>query len=99
MNNCAFHKLNDVKRPLIKINFAFKYTLHCSPHLNSIEELFSKLKSGCCSIKIEKPGLPIEEYLNLLLDPENNNYSFECQGYYRNMESWLEKARRHEEFH
>lgn len=97
MDNVMFHKTNEIQRILRQNNIPFKYLVPYSPELNPIEEFFSMVKAQFKSIKNERPALPIVDALDEILRVESG-YANECINFYRNMRSWLEKARRKELF-
>lgn len=97
MDNARFHKSKAVLGVLQENRIVYKFLTPYSPELNPIEEFFSMIKSRFHSKKHENPTSSIEEILNEILSPEND-YSNQCNGFYRNMTRWLEKARQMEPF-
>ena len=76
---------------------AFKFLTPYSPELNPIEEFFSMIKSRYYSVKTNNPDYTLEACISQVLSSQKD-YSLACQGFYRNMRRWLDKARRRELF-
>ncbi|MCA9750255.1 MAG: transposase, partial [Romboutsia sp.] len=95
MDNARIHKTDEVQRILREHNIAFRFTVPYSPQLNPIEEFFSMLKAHYNSAKVLTPTLSIESILDTIF--ENNTFSVQCTGFFRNMRNWLEKLQ--EEIH
>jgi len=95
MDNYRFHHTREVATLFGTCQIAFKFLPPYSPQLNPIEEFFSMIKSRYAGIKLLNPENTIEENLDVTF---NNNFSVESLGFYRNMEQWLDKARRREIF-
>jgi len=97
MDNAVFHKPVLVKHALKERNIPHKFLVPYSPELNPIEEFFSMLKSKFNALKAAERNLSIEDCLSRLLGPRNV-YAEQCNGFYRNMRIWVDKARRREQF-
>lgn len=97
MDNAPFHKSRQVINALINNRIPYKFTVPYSPELNPVEEFFAMLKSKFHSVRHLEPNLTIEESITRVCSSENH-YNEQCNGFYRNMRSWIEKARRMEPF-
>lgn len=97
MDNARIHKTVEVERTLHLNGIAFKFLTPYSPELNPIEEFFSMIKARFHSIRLNNPDSSHEACLTEVLSPLNNFVS-DCQGFYRNMRRWIEKAKRKEPF-
>lgn len=97
MDNARFHKSASILQLLRSNGIACKFLVPYSPELNPIEEFFSMIKSRFCAVRIANRSNTIEECLNIVLN-FSNDYSTQCQNFFRNMRQWLEKARRNEPF-
>jgi len=97
MDNAAFHKSTLVKNALREHNISHKYLVPYSPELNPIEEFFAMLKSKFHALRSAEKNLSVEDCLARLLEPRNT-YEEQCNGFYRNMRAWVDKARRREHF-
>ena len=97
MDNISFHKTNQVQKLLSENGVPLKYLVPYSPELNPIEELFSIIKGKHNKQKIQAPNLPIESNLEMVLTYETK-YKKECEGFFRNMRKWIERAKRREPF-
>ena len=97
MDNARIHKTAAVERVLQLNGIPFKFLTPYSPELNPIEEFFSMTKPRYHSLRIQSPNLTLEICISQILSSEND-YSIHCQGFYRNMRRWLEKAQRRELF-
>lgn len=97
MDNARIHKTAAVERILQINGIPSKFLTPYSPELNPIEEFFSMLKARYYSIKTSNPDFALEACISQVLS-ENNDYSTNCQGFYRNMRRWLDMARRREFF-
>ena len=98
MDNARIHKTADVERILRSNGIAFKFLTPYSPELNPIEEFFSMIKSRFYSLRQENSELTLENCVLQILSAEND-FSIQCQGFFRNMRRWLEKARLRELFY
>lgn len=97
MDNARIHKTAEVERILHSNGIAFKFLTPYSPELNPIEEFFSMIKARYYAIRISRPDNSLEDCLAEILSPLND-FVNECQGFYRNMRRWIEKAKRRELF-
>ena len=97
LDNARIHKTEEVESALRRNGIVFKFTTPYSPELNPIEEFFSMIKSKYQSFKLRNPEISLENCVSQILSTENN-YSSQCQNFYKNMRIWLEKARRREPF-
>jgi len=96
MDNVSFHKTNQVQKLLSENCVPLRYLVPYSPELNPIEEFFSMIKARYHEQKIHEPSLPIENNLQIVLS--NTKYKNECEGFFRNMRRWVERARMKEPF-
>lgn len=97
MDNASFHKSTQVQDTLRRNAINFKYLPPYSPQLNPIEEFFSMIKSIFKTLRTNNRNLTIEESIRSIFSNENE-YSRQCQGFYRNMRTWIERARQREPF-
>ena len=74
-----------------------KYITPYSPELNPIEEFFSMLKNRYYQLIQEQTTLGIGAALDLILSGATGG-SLSCEGFYKNMRDWLEKASSMEPF-
>ena len=92
MDNARFHHANIVMSYARDNNFNIKFLTPYSPQLNPIEEFFSMLKSKITALEY---SLTIQEKIGIVMQ---SNFGEACQGFYKSMTDWLEKARSKQPF-
>lgn len=95
MDNCRFHHSASVATLFRENNIVFHFLPAYSPQLNPIEEFFSMMKARFRSVRSDRPTLSIPDALESVMMGDFTN---ECQGFFRNMSRWLERARLREIF-
>lgn len=95
MDNVRFHHSEIVLNMLRLNNISFKFLPSYSPQLNPIEEFFSMIKSRFNALRTSNPSLSID---HALISAFESNFSEQCEGFFRNMSRWIEKARLREHF-
>jgi transposase len=93
MDNCRFHHSRDVQRVCSDSGISVIFLPPYSPQLNPIEEFFSMIKARFTALR--ESNTAIEPDLCTILD---SDFSEDCMGFYLNMQRWMEKARRFEDF-
>ena len=93
MDNVPFHKSRAITNVLCQLCISVEYLPPWSPQLNPIEEFFSMIKSKYRALQNVNSDISIDNALNQILTSEND-YSEQCQGFWRSMERWLDLARR-----
>lgn len=97
MDNARIHHTEGVRSLLTTNNILFGFLPAYSPQLNPIEEFFSMVKSRYCDMGNRNMFPRVEERLEHLLALPMS-YANQCEGFYRNMLRWVEKARNREIF-
>lgn len=96
MDNARIHHsaivVELLRRKGIPVQFLVPYT----PELNPIEQFFSMIKNRFRTIRRSNNNSSIESAIDMVF--QNQTFQSECQGFYRHMRMWIEKALRNEIF-
>jgi transposase len=90
MDNCSIHKLDAVRNTITTAGHVIKFLLPYSPHLNPIEERFSKLK---ICIKTEN----VSELKSAIERGGNAISAGDCETFFNDTRRYALKAMRSEE--